>query len=86
MSDVYDSITRARVIIAELTGRNPNVFYELGIAHEQAKAVVQITQSIDDVPFDVRHLRTVVYGWGAEANVARLAEDLDRHLRKALLP
>jgi hypothetical protein len=62
--DIYDNkpiINEAHIIISELTGRNPNVFYETGIAHTVGKEVILITQSMDDVPFDLRHLRCILY-------------------------
>ena len=61
MDDIAKSIRRARLIIADLTGRNANVFYEVGIAHALNKQVLLMTQSIDDVPFDLRHRRALVY-------------------------
>jgi hypothetical protein len=61
MQSVWESINRARIIIAEMTGKNPNVFYELGIAHTLGKPVIMITQSMDYVPFDLKHLRCIVY-------------------------
>jgi len=61
MSDVWNAITRAQVLIADCTGRNPNVFYELGIAHTIGKPVILIAQSKDDIPFDVQHIRTILY-------------------------
>ena len=61
ISDVWSAINAARIIIADCTGRNPNVFYEIGIAHTLGKDTILITQSIDDVPFDLRHLRVLVY-------------------------
>lgn len=61
MDDVISLIWRARVIISDLSTKNPNVFYETGIAHSLGRDVIQIAQSIDDVPFDLRSLRTVVY-------------------------
>jgi hypothetical protein len=61
MDDITKSIRKARLIIADLTGRNPNVFYEVGIAHAIKKQVQLMTQSIDDVPFDLRHRRALVY-------------------------
>ena len=61
MDDVWTCITNSRLVIADLTGRNPNVFYELGIAHTIGKNVVQIAQDISDVPFDIRHIRTILY-------------------------
>ena len=61
MEDIWKSINEARIIISDLTGKNPNVFYETGIAHTIGKEVVLITQSMADVPFDLRHLRCIVY-------------------------
>ena len=61
IEDVWRYTNEARILIAELTGRNPNVFYETGIAHTVGKEVILITQSMDDVPFDLKHLRCIVY-------------------------
>lgn len=61
IEDIWKSINEASIIIAELTERNPNVFYEAGIAHTVGKEVILITQNMEDVPFDLRHLRCIVY-------------------------
>jgi len=61
MDDIRHSIQNARLVIADLTQRNPNVFYEVGIAHTLKKDVLLISQSMDDVPFDFRHLRVLTY-------------------------
>jgi len=61
ISDVWNAINQARILIADCTGRNPNVFYELGIAHTLGKPVILIAQSADDIPFDIRHIRTILY-------------------------
>lgn len=61
MADVWSAIVNARLVIADCTGRNPNVFYELGMAHTLDKRVIMITQNMDDIPFDVRHLRVIRY-------------------------
>lgn len=61
IEDIWKSINEASIIIAELTERNPNVFYEIGMAHTIGKEVILITQSMNDVPFDLKHLRCIVY-------------------------
>jgi hypothetical protein len=61
IEDIWCSINKARVIIADLTSKNPNVFYEIGIAHTIGKSVILITQDIGDIPFDLRHLRHIIY-------------------------
>jgi hypothetical protein len=61
MQDVVSLIDRSRVVIADCTGRNPNVFYEIGIAHTLGREVILLTQNDTDIPFDLRHLRYVHY-------------------------
>ena len=61
MSDIWKSIRRSRVIVAELTGRNPNVFYEIGLAHALGKPIILLTRNEDDVPFDLKALRYRYY-------------------------
>ena len=61
VNDVVALIARSKVVICDLTGRNANVFYEAGIAHTLGRDVVLITQSSDDVPFDLRHHRFIKY-------------------------
>jgi len=61
MKDVWTAICRTRIIIADCTGRNPNVFYEIGLAHTVGKPVVLITQNSEDVPFDLRYIRYIPY-------------------------
>jgi len=64
IEEIWDKIQEAQVIIADATGRNPNVFYEIGLAHAIGKEVIIITQTMDDVPFDLRHRRVIIYDLG----------------------
>lgn len=61
MKDVWKSIVTCRVVIADCTERNPNVFYEIGIAHTLGKPVILLTQEKTDIPFDIRHMRYIPY-------------------------
>lgn len=61
IQDVVWLIDRSRVVICDCTGRNPNVFYEIGIAHTLGREVILITQVEADIPFDLRHLRYIPY-------------------------
>ncbi len=61
MSDIWKSIREARFILAELTGRNPNVFYEIGLAHAIGKPIILLTRNQEDVPFDLKALRYRYY-------------------------
>lgn len=75
IQDVVSLIDRSSIVICDCTGRNPNVFYEIGIAHTLGREVILITQAESDIPFDLRHLRFVHYlnnGEGLSALSARL--------------
>ena len=61
VEEIWENIKKAGFLIADLTDRNPNVFYELGLAHALNKNVILLTQDIQDVPFDLRHYRIIVY-------------------------
>lgn len=59
---IYRQIENADFIIAEMTGRNPNVFYEVGYAHAKDKLCTLITKEADSIPFDLQHHYHVVHG------------------------
>ncbi len=61
IQDVVSLIDRSRVVVCDCTGKNPNVFYEVGIAHTLGREVILITQNEGDIPFDVGHLRHIKY-------------------------
>lgn len=73
VQDIVHLITTSRVVVCDLSGKNPNVFYEAGIAHTLGKEVILITQSADDVPFDLRAVRFITYHNNGEGR-DRLAE------------
>lgn len=80
MHDVIELICTSKVVICDLSGKNPNVFYEAGIAHSLGKEVILITQSMEDVPFDLRSLRCITYLNNNEG-CAQLASDVAARLR-----
>jgi hypothetical protein len=61
MTELWREIRACRFVLAELSGRNPNVLYEVGLAHAIGKPVISITRTKEDVPFDVRDLRYFFY-------------------------
>lgn len=61
MLDVQQSILRADLLLCEMSGRNPNVFYELGLAHAIGKPVILVSRDEGDIPFDLRHVRVLSY-------------------------
>jgi len=58
---IYNQISKADIIIADMTGRNANVFYETGYAHGFGKRVVLITKDADDIPFDLKDYPHIIY-------------------------
>lgn len=71
VQDIWHSVRKARLVVAELSGRNPNVMYEIGLAHAIGKPIVLLTRNEEDVPFDLRALRYVYYDpnnpfWGSD--------------------
>ena len=60
MDDIQNSIEQADLVVADLTRKNANVFYEVGICHALDKPVLLLAQSMDDVPFDLRHRRVLL--------------------------
>jgi hypothetical protein len=80
IDQIWAGLNRANVLVAELTGRNPNVLYELGLAHALHKPVVLVSSNEADVPFDVRHVRVIYYDvfdpfWGDKL-IAKVAENI----------
>lgn len=61
IQDIFSLIFRSSIVIADFSGKNPNVMYETGIAHTLGKLVIPISQSIADVPFDMQHHRVLTY-------------------------
>lgn len=61
LQDIIESIISSDLIIADLTGGNENVFYELGIAHALKRPVILITQELEDIPFDLQSYRVIRY-------------------------
>jgi hypothetical protein len=59
---IYGQIEKADFIVAEMTGRSPNVFYEAGYARGVRKPTILLTQRVEDIPFDLRHYPHIVYG------------------------
>ena len=80
IDQVWRGINAAKVLVAELTTRNPNVFYELGLAHALNKPVVLVSSNEPDVPFDLQHIRFIYYDvtdpfWGAKL-IEKVAENI----------
>jgi|GEM_PF-4765511 len=76
---ILQEIVKARLVIADITGRNSNVFYELGMAHAMDKPVLMMAESGSEIPFDVSSTRVLIY-----EDPAKLREKLRKWLVKSL--
>lgn len=68
MDDIRQRILEADLVLCDMSGRNPNVMYELGLAHAIGKTAILVSASAKDIPFDLQHVRAIVYdrklaGW-----------------------
>ena len=78
--DIVDSIKNCKLAIVDVTGNNPNVMFELGYAMALSKRHIIISQSAEFLPFDIRHIRTIVYN-DSWSGIERLKEKLLEFLK-----
>jgi hypothetical protein len=83
VEQIWEQIEKSKLLLADLSGKNPNVFYELGLAHAARKPVVFAAAQVDDVPFDLRHLRVIIYDIREPEWAARLRKNVTDFLRNA---
>ena len=81
IQDIFSLIFRASIVVVDFSQKNANVMYETGVAHTLGKHVVPISQSLDDVPFDMRHHRVLHY-LGNNEGRAKLTTDLAAKLKQ----
>ena len=84
VEQIWEQIQKAKVLLADLSGRNANVFYELGLAHAARKPVVFAAPQVEDVPFDLRHLRVILYEIREPEWSAKLQTSVTDYLKNAL--
>ncbi len=85
IQDIFSLIFQSYIVVCDFSGKHPNVFYEAGLAHALGKHVIPITQSADDIPFDLRHHRYIPYLNNAEGRSdleGKLAERFKTLARK----
>lgn len=81
--DIVEGIFDADIVIADLTAKNPNVFYELGIAHCAGNKTIMTAQSMADVPFDIANYRVIIYDQTISGS-KQLAKALDQTIKELL--
>jgi hypothetical protein len=88
MEDIWAKLNEARFVVADLTDRNPNVYYELGIANTLGKRVIAIHKKVPEgesvkLPFDVQSQRVLFYEDSA-AGAERFKSQLRAHIKTIL--
>jgi len=73
---IYRQIEVSDIILADMSGQNPNVFYEVGYAHAKGKLCILMTKDAADIPFDLKHHRHIVYGTSINGLRKSLTEEL----------
>lgn len=84
VTDIWSYTKKAKLLLADLTGKNPNVFYELGLAHALAKPAILIAESMDEIPFDLRALRIIVYDKNAPDWGKLLRQKVEASIKEVL--
>ena len=79
--DILNNIKQSRFLIADLTNRNANVFYEVGVAHALGKTVILLAQKKSDVTFDVHDIRYIQYD---PADIETLSRNLTQSIRSCI--
>lgn len=77
--DIYRIIEESRTVIADISGLNPNVMYELGLAHGRGKRVIILANDIEKLPFDITTQRVIFYSRG-EKNIEEMGFKLELFL------
>lgn len=70
ITHIIENLIDSEIVIADLTERNPNVFYELGVRHAVNNNTILIADDLNDIPFDLRPLRTIIYRYEPESMLA----------------
>jgi hypothetical protein len=81
-TSIIQHLVHAGMAVADLTGMNPNVFYELGVRHAFAKPAVQMITAGERLPFDVAGIRTIPYDFDV-SSAREASRALETYMRTA---
>lgn len=91
--EILDKLNRSELIIADITDRNPNVLYELGVRHALGGPAIAIAQKKDDIPFDLLPYPYKIYGWKIDKEkkefkkeIKKAIAELEQNPKKAVSP
>jgi hypothetical protein len=80
LEEIYRNLREADVIVSDMTGQSPNVFFETGYAVAIQQRVIYVTRDASDIPFDLKHFPHVTYG----GSIVKLRDELVKRLQWAL--
>ena len=90
IKEIIQDLDASWVVLADLTDKNPNVFYELGVRHALKDRTILIAQNRDDIPFDLQSYASHVYDWKTEdgkkqfsQRIGTLLADVDQNPNRA---
>jgi hypothetical protein len=78
---IIQYLVQSELVVADLTGQNPNVFYELAIRHAARKPTIHLIKEGERIPFDVVTYRTIKFDPTVMASVARCRDELSKQLQ-----
>lgn len=76
IQDIQDAIIQSDLLLCDISEENPNVFYELGLAHAVGKPVILVSHKKENIPFDLRHLRIITYDYTLPGWESKLTENI----------
>ncbi|WP_460151952.1 hypothetical protein [Pseudomonas sp. S2_B07] len=80
LSVIVKKMLSASLVIAIIDGRNPNVFYELGLAHAFGKTVVMVAGGLEDIPFDIQSQRLVLVDWKSKTSIDKIRKAISESI------
>jgi len=80
IEDIYAHLANSGVVVADITGQNENVLYEVGYRHGTGSPIILLVQSLEDIPFDLKGHRVVLYDVSNPRGYHRAKEAVERHL------
>ena len=83
LTDIIKQLNESRLIIADISNPNPNVFYEVGYAHALNKPTILIAETDTKLPFDVSPFRTLFYE-NTIAGKQKIEDGLEKHIQAVL--
>lgn len=83
LSVILKKMLAANIVISVIDGRNPNVFYELGLAHALGKTVVMVSGGLEDIPFDIQSQRMVIVDWDSKDSIDKIRKSVAESMRWA---